>query len=132
MRSLLFWIAAMAGAPAAAAQAPRVPVPIPADDFGGCSTAYVFGLSDRGSERYLSVRSKPSARARELGRLRNGAAIFACVRDGDWFGIVYADAAGVDCGVLGPQPAVRDYAGPCRSGWAHERWIGGYADWISP
>lgn len=116
----------------ATAQAPRVPVPMAADEsYGPCSTAYVYGLERPGD--VLAVRSGPSTRYRELARLPNGRNVFACIRRGDWFGIVFDPAGGTDCQVLEPRrTTVPSYAGPCRSGWVHERHLGGYADWISP
>ena len=118
----------------APAQAPRVPVPVrgadPVADFG-CSTATIYNL--QGTDGFLSVRAGPSRRERELARLHDGDPVFACVRRGDWFGIVFAPpGSSQDCDVLQARPAARDYAGPCRSGWVHHRHIGGYADWISP
>ena len=119
-------------ASSAAAQPPRVPVPLIADEgYGPCSPATVMGLA--GADTFLAVRSGPSRRHRELARLGDGAEVFACVRRGDWFGIVFApEASRLDCGVLRPRRANAVYIGPCRSGWVHERYLGGYADWISP
>jgi hypothetical protein len=91
----------------------------------------VRGLGRAGA--FLAVRSGPSARHRALARLGEGADVFACARQGDWFGIVFAPASGRrDCGVLQPRRANAVYSGPCRSGWVHERYLGGYADWVSP
>lgn len=118
----------------AIAQQPRVPVPIHGGSNDGtpaCSTAHIYDL--RPSDPYLAVRAGPSRRDRQLARLRNGDEVFACVRDGDWFGIVFRQPDGpLDCGVMREWPASRPYAGPCRSGWVHHAYIGGYADWISP
>jgi hypothetical protein len=114
------------------AQAPGVPVPVHGgDDYPACSTATIMNL--RPADPYLSVRAGPSARQRVIARLRNGEAVFACVRRGNWFGIVF-NRPGRDtgCNVDGPRRAARAYSGPCRSGWVHYDYIGGYADWISP
>lgn len=114
------------------AQAPQVPVPMTAaEDYGPCSTAYVHGLEAPGA--FLAVRSGPSTRYAELARLTNGRNVFACTRRGNWFGIVFDPAGRADCGVLAPRrTSAPAYAGPCRSGWVHGRYLGGYADWISP
>ncbi|MEA3013255.1 MAG: hypothetical protein QOD42_1800 [Sphingomonadales bacterium] len=116
------------------AQAPRVPVPISggeSDGYPACSTATIMNL-DR-ADAFLAVRAGPSARERELARLRNGDAVFACVRRGNWFGIVFAPPGrGTGCDVDRARRAARAYAGPCRSGWVHYNYIGGYADWVSP
>jgi hypothetical protein len=123
----------IAAAAPAFAQAPRVPVPIAGGfDYPPCSTATIMNLSP--ADPFLSVRAGPSPRERALARLRNGDAVFACVRRGNWFGIVFA-APGrrADCGVDRSRPRTeRAYSGPCRSGWVHYDYIGGYADWISP
>jgi hypothetical protein len=131
------WVASQAaigmGSPALA-QAPRVPVPISGDGSDGypaCSTATIMNLDPAGG--FLSVRAGPSARERELARLRNGDAVFACVRRGNWFGIVFEHPGRrTGCNVDGARRAERAYSGPCRSGWVHYNYIGGYADWISP
>ena len=132
MKRALICVAAASLASAADARPPRVAVPlIAAEGYGPCSTASVIGLSGAGA--FLAVRSGPSPRHRALARLANGANVFACVRQGNWFGIVFApESGGMDCGVLRPQRANAVYSGPCRSGWVHERYLGGYADWISP
>jgi hypothetical protein len=117
----------------AQAQAPRVPVPIAAGggDYPACSPATIMNLDH--ADGFLSVRAGPSARERSLGRLHNGDAVFACVRRGNWLGIVF-DRPGrrTGCDVDRPRLAAPAYAGPCRSGWVHYDYIGGYADWISP
>jgi len=132
MRRLLVCAAAASLASAAAARPPGVPVPlIAAEGYGPCSTATVRGLAP--ADPLLTVRSGPSVRHRALARLGNGAAVFACFRQGDWFGIVFAPASGgLDCGVLRPRRSDAFYSGPCRSGWVHERYLVGYADWVSP
>lgn len=115
------------------AQAPRVPVPVGVggDGYAACSTATIMNLAP--ADPFLSVRAGPSARERALARLRNGDPVFACVRRGNWFGIVFAPPGRrTECEVDGPRPAARAYAGPCRSGWVHYDYIGGYADWVSP
>jgi hypothetical protein len=116
----------------ALAQAPRVPVPIAGvGDYPACSAATIMNLGP--ADGFLSVRAGPSARERELARLRNGDAVFACVRRGNWFGIVFErPGRRTGCNVDRPRRAARAYAGPCRSGWVHYDHIGGYADWISP
>jgi hypothetical protein len=129
-----FWPAAiLAGmASPSVAQAPRVPVPIPEGlDYPACSTATIMNLGP--ADPYLSVRAGPSARDRVVGRLRNGEAVFTCVRRGNWFGIVFNwPGRDTGCDVVGARRAERTYSGPCRSGWVHYNYIGGYADWVSP
>jgi hypothetical protein len=115
------------------ARAPRIPVPIAGGgDYPACSTATIMNLGP--ADPFLSVRAGPSAREREIARLRNGDGVFACVRRGQWFGIVFAHPGRrTGCGVDRSRPRTeRAYSGPCRSGWVHYDYIGGYADWISP
>jgi hypothetical protein len=123
---------ALAMAAPASAQAPRVKVPVGGDaGYPACSTATIMNL--RRADGFLSVRAGPSARGRVLARLRNGDAVFACVRRGNWFGIVFERPGGrTGCNVDRPSRVARAYTGPCRSGWVHYDYIGGYADWISP
>jgi hypothetical protein len=132
MKHALVCVAAACLASSAVAQPPRVAVPLTAaEGYGPCSTAVVRGLGR--PDPLLAVRSGPSARHRALARLGNGADVFACVRRGDWFGIVFSPESGqIDCGVLQPRRMNGYYSGPCRSGWVHERYLGGYADWVSP
>lgn len=115
-------------------QTPRVAVPISgggSDGYPACSTATIMNLDP--ADGFLSVRAGPSARERELARLRNGDAVFACARRGNWFGIVFEPPGRrTGCDVDRARRAARAYAGPCRSGWVHYNYIGGYADWISP
>ncbi|WP_114951169.1 hypothetical protein [Sphingosinicella terrae] len=132
----ILWAALLlAGMPATArGQAPRVPVPIMAGDPAAslaCSTASIMN-PDR-HNGLVPVRAGPSVRERALARLADGEAVFACIRRGDWFGIVFeAPGERTGCG-LGPAPSVSEtYSGPCRSGWVRYRHLGGYADWISP
>jgi hypothetical protein len=127
------WIASVLTVTPAAAQAPRVPVPlIAAEGVGACSGASVIGLE--GTDGFLAVRAGPSRRERELARLRQGQVVYACVRRGDWFGIVFERVPGERrCAhILEPQRRNGVYRGPCGSGWVHANYLGGYADWVSP
>ena len=122
----------LAAAPAAA-QRPRVPVPLTATEgYGACSNAFVQGVE--GTDGFLAVRAGPSRRDRILARLPEGRGVYACVRDGNWFGIIFERERGeTRCAhVLTPQRADSLYRGPCPSGWVHFNYLAGYADWISP
>ena len=133
MKSILFCLAAAVAAGPAAAQTPRFPVPLSANEgYGACSTARIMNLVGRAA--YAPVRSGPSHRQRELGRLPIGRDVYACVRHGNWFGILYERRPGERrCAwVLEPQRRTSNYRGACGSGWVHYNQLGGYADFISP
>lgn len=95
--------------------------------FKACAyTARVVNITIDGAPT-LPVRAAPFAEADELFRLPEGAAMFACTRSIDqrWQGVVVppADAPDTDCGVSAPVTSVRDYAGPCRSGWVASAFV---------
>ncbi len=76
----------------------------------------------------LSVRSAPAGSAEEVDQLEAGRGVSMCQKIGDWFGVVYApepdeDEGPVDCGTGSPVSSVREYEGPCRSGWVNEDYI---------
>jgi hypothetical protein len=131
MTGLPAWFVAIGMAASTAVPTPATPVPLVPGDYGPCSTASIANLA---AGDFVSVRSGPSRRARELHRLRNGREVYACVRQGNWFGIVFEDVPRqTGCGVFErPRRTEAVYRGPCRSGWVHERYLMGYADWVSP
>jgi len=131
MRGRLAWIVAAGLTISPVTPLPAEPVPLIAGEYGPCSTASIANL-DPGD--FVSVRAGPSRRARALHRLGNGRDVYACVRQGNWFGIVFEDVPRrTGCGVFErPRRTSAVYRGPCRSGWVHERYLMGYADWVSP
>jgi hypothetical protein len=133
MKRLTLCLAALLAAAPATAQRPRLPVPLNATEgYGACSNAFVQGVP--GTDGFLAVRAGPSRRERILARLPDGQGVYACVRHGDWFGIIYEQRRGeTRCAhVLAPQRESSLYRGPCPSGWVHFNYLAGYADWISP
>jgi len=51
----------------------------------------------------------------------------------DWLAIFEDVPRRTGCGVFErPRRTSAVYRGPCRSGWVHERYLMGYADWVSP
>ena len=96
------------------------------EDFDACpSNAQVKPLNPRG-DNFLSVRSRPSVKGRELARLRSGQDVWACdeTADGEWTGIVYAPAGrDISCGVGSPIAKRQAYDGPCKTGWVASRFI---------
>jgi hypothetical protein len=99
-----------------------VPVVVGVDaELDPCAVGVIAGLDPRG-DGFLSVRSGPAANYRELDRLKNGNRVHLCDQKGDWIGVVYG--AAVDkCGVGTPWPKKKAYAGPCKHGWVHTRYV---------
>ena len=105
----------------------RVPrIGLAGDDLDAClSVGEVTGLNPRG-DNYLTVRAEPRTGALEKDRLGPGREIWLCDEAGEWHGVVYGDdpAEGPgDCGVGTPAASVQPYAGPCRWGWVHSRYV---------
>ena len=95
------------------------------DDLDACLTvSKVSGLNPRG-DNFLSLRSRPSSKARELMRLRPGQQVWVCDEaPGGWTGVLVAPEDGsLDCGVGTPIARRRAYAGPCQSGWVASRFL---------
>ena len=94
--------------------------------FDACSGYGVVARLNPSGDNFLSVRSAPTQRAEEVDRLDPGVGVSMCQQVGDWLGVVYDGEGGeepVDCGTGSPVASVRDYEGPCRSGWVHEDYI---------
>jgi hypothetical protein len=93
--------------------------------FDACAGYGRISRLEQGEES-LTVRSAPAAGAPEVDRLQMGVGISMCQQVGDWLGVVYDGAGGeepVDCGTGSPVASVRNYDGPCRSGWVHEDFV---------
>ena len=95
-------------------------------EFDACpSNARVKRLNPKG-DNFLSVRSRPSVKGRELAQLKSGQDVWACdeTRDGEWTGIVYAPlGADISCGVGTPIARRQPYSGSCQTGWVASRYI---------
>lgn len=95
-------------------------------DLDAClSNGQVTGLNPRG-DNFLSVRSRPDAKAREIGRLRPGQIVWACDESGQgtWTGVVFSPPGrNLDCRVGTPAPRHQPYRGPCASGWVASRYL---------
>ncbi len=124
---LLGCLVATLGSAAVAQPAPRLDVPVMAggeEDLDACgSSGRIAGLNPRG-DGFLSVRSGPGGKPyREIDRLHNGNAVIVCDEQGPWLAVVYGRSPDDDCGVGTPWPTRKPYAGPCRSGWVHSRYV---------
>ena len=102
---------------------PTVPVMITAnEDSDACGmTGVARGLDPRG-DGFLAVKAGPGLRYKRIDRLYNGDQVYICGISGRWFAIVYTRDR-TDCNVSTPWARSMAYTGPCRSGWAHKRWI---------
>ncbi len=109
--------------------------------FSGGSIARIVGLH-KGGDGFVSVRAAPSTKAAELDRLTASRLVIALGPATDWsratfIGVVYPAAAADGVSLfaacdfsetpIGP-PFDRPYAGPCRSGWVHKRFVEVLAD----
>jgi len=88
----------------------------------------VSGLR-KGGDGFLAVRDAPDVRAREVDRLKNADFVIECDAKGDWVGIVFESSPAArkkhptSCGTSSPKKERGPYQGPCKSGWAHRKWI---------
>ena len=78
-----------------------------------------------GEDSFLSVREAPANSAAEVAQLSLGAIVSMCQNTGGWVGIVYApqDDPELDCGTSSSVPDVREYEGPCSSGWVRDDYL---------
>jgi len=96
-------------------------------DLDAClSVGEVSGFKDPANS-FLSVRTAPDGKAREIDRLKNGHWVVMCdeAKNGTWTGIVYTpgDDREMDCGTGSPVESERAYGGPCKSGWVFSKYI---------
>jgi hypothetical protein len=92
-------------------------------EFDACGGyGEIAGLA-AGGDGFLSVRSGPASRHREVDRLRNGAKVFTCGDRGAFIAIVYPADEKRDCGVGSPWPRRRAYTGPCKAGWINSQYL---------
>lgn len=121
-------LAFLALASPAAAQGLDVPVTVGGEaELDACdAVGEIVGLDPRG-DNFLSVRSGPGGTPyREIDRLHTGDKVRLCEAHGPWRGVVYAPrdrTGGAECGVSSPIPRRAPYAGPCRAGWIHHRYV---------
>ncbi len=98
---------------------------------GLCVEGKVVGLSSKGR---VTVRSAPSAKAKQLDRLPNNMFVFACeavdASGVQWVGIVYSRVGhGEECGEgVDSEPATTSSSygpkiGPCWSGWVTNQYL---------
>jgi hypothetical protein len=110
---------------AAAQYRPVVPVTILGARDGHeeitCGTGVVRRLDPRG-DGFLAVKAGPGLAFDRIDRLFNGDPVYICGQRGEWLAVVYTRAR-QDCNLERAWPRTMAYTGPCRSGWAHGRWI---------
>lgn len=105
----------------------RIDVPVLAgnsDELDACDgQGTIVGLDPKG-DGFLSVRSGPGGKYREIDRLYNGMRVHLCDLRGVWLGVVYSPRDPQDtCNVTTPWPRREAYTGPCRYGWIHSRYV---------
>jgi hypothetical protein len=102
---------------------PKMPVIIQDETVmeDGCGTGIIVGLDPNG-DGFLAVKAGPGVNYSRIDKLFNGEQIYLCQQKGDWWGIVYSKEHR-QCNVNNGWPLTLPYTGPCRSGWAHRRWI---------
>lgn len=82
----------------------------------------ITGLAGKGG---LAVRNGPSTAAKRIDSLPNGRSVVMCdwSVNGDWVGVVYANADDVDCGLSKYIAIAQPYSGACRSGWVSSKFV---------
>jgi uncharacterized protein YgiM (DUF1202 family) len=118
-------IALLIATPASAQRAVMIDVPVIIGgnaEFDACNG---YGEIARlmPPDDFLSVRSGPAAKYREIDRLKNGARVFVCGDKSNWAAIVYPATEERDCGVGTPWPKRKAYRGPCKRGWISLKYL---------
>ena len=119
-------LALLIAASAALAKAPPEPIPVQVGEIPDLDACLSWGEVAGLRHSLLAVRDGPGIHFRQVDELDNGHGLHLCdsTADGDWIGVVYAPAGeDVDCGVSSPVSGRHPYAGPCRSGWVHMKWV---------
>lgn len=108
-----------------AAQAVKVRIGELGPNFAACAAAGT--TRHLGEGQSLEARAAPFDTADPAGAIPAGARFFVCSRSHDqrWLGLVWAPDGTLApaCGVSAPVASRRDYAGPCRSGWASAAFV---------
>jgi hypothetical protein len=123
----------VAVAPGAAGQGagirPQVPVIIEhsPEGYAPCAYGVVHNLDPKG-DGFLAVKAGPGLQYERIDKLYNGKQVIICGDKGPWYAIVYTKTRQRDdamryCNVEENRVKTLPYTGPCRSGWAHQRWI---------
>ena len=109
------------GTAPASAGSESVPVMVGGSDmYDACSGVGEVTELDPNGDYYLSVRTGPGTKFKEIDRLPMGAAVFLCDEKGNWHGIVYPQG---DCGVMTSIQTRQPYRGVCKSGWVYKKYI---------
>jgi hypothetical protein len=108
---------------------PQVPVIIghSPEGYDPCAYGVVYNLDPKG-DGFLAVKAGPGLHYARIDKLYNGKQVIICGDKGEWHAIVYTKTRHGDnamryCNVEENWPKTLPYTGPCRSGWAHQRWI---------
>jgi hypothetical protein len=107
---------------------PRVPVIIEhsPEGYDPCAYGVVHNLDPKG-DGFLAVKAGPGLHYERIDKLYNGESVIICGGKGVWYAIIYTKARQGQhmryCDVDENPVKTFPYTGPCRSGWAHQRWI---------
>ena len=88
------------------------------EDLDTCAFGEVTGLDPNG-DNYLAVHSGPGTDYRQIDKLHSQNQVWTFDRKGSWIGVVYG-SDNIDCS---PITADRQYDGPGKVGWVHEKYI---------
>jgi len=107
---------------------PQVPVIIEhlPGGYAPCAYGVVHNLDPKG-DGFLAVKAGPGLHYERIDKLSDGKQVIICGDKGAWHAIVYTKTRQGDamryCNVEESRRKTLPYTGPCRSGWAHQRWI---------
>jgi hypothetical protein len=124
MRRLVF-VLLLALATPALGESPYQSVPVLLEQYP--YDGVVSGLDPHG-DGFLAVKAGPGLSYTRIDKLYNKVRVYIVGQRGDWFAVVYPDERTIKFDLPDPGTSFatfRDmpYAGPCRSGWVHRRWV---------
>ena len=90
------------------------------------SIAYLYNFAKikdhLGQGDYVTVRSGPGTKFRQIDRLHSGREVYICDERGDWFKIFYSRPDG-PCGSTSTNGLNTQKTKGCQAGWIEKKWI---------